>query len=51
VAFRGGMPFGSLAAGRLSEIWGAPAVLATNGVLLMLLSAYFLFAQRRVRDL
>lgn len=51
VAFRGGMPFGSLAAGRLSEIWGAPAVLAANGVLLMLLSAYFLFAQRRVRDL
>jgi len=51
VAFRGGMPFGSLAAGRLSESWGAPTVLAANGILLMLLSAYFLFAQRRVRNL
>ena len=34
VAFRGGMPIGSLVSGYLATFVGAPAVIATNGVLL-----------------
>jgi predicted MFS family arabinose efflux permease len=51
VAFRGGMPFGSLAVGLLSVRFSAPAVLAVNGVLLSLLGLWFLFVQRRVAAL
>jgi predicted MFS family arabinose efflux permease len=51
VAFRGGMPFGSFAAGRLMESFSAPAVLAANGVLLIVLSAAFLITQKQVRRL
>ncbi|MDX2266685.1 MAG: MFS transporter [Bryobacter sp.] len=51
VAFRGGMPFGSFAAGKLIESYGAPAVMAANGVLIILLSATFLLTQKQVRRL
>jgi predicted MFS family arabinose efflux permease len=51
VAFRGGMPFGSLAVGLLSVRFNAPAVLAVNGVLLSLLGLWFLLVQRRVAAL
>jgi predicted MFS family arabinose efflux permease len=51
VAFRGGMPFGSLAVGLLSVRFTAPAVLAVNGVLLSLLGVWFLLVQRRVAAL
>jgi predicted MFS family arabinose efflux permease len=51
VAFRGGMPFGSLAVGLLSVRFSAPAVLAVNGVLLSLLGLWFLLMQRRVAAL
>jgi predicted MFS family arabinose efflux permease len=51
VAFRGGMPFGSLAVGLLSMRFTAPAVLAVNGVLLSLLGLWFLLVQRRVAAL
>ena len=51
VAFRGGMPFGSLAVGLLSVRFSAPAVLAVNGVLLSLLGLWFLLVQRRVAAL
>lgn len=51
VAFRGGMPFGSLATGALAPYFGAPAVLACNGALLTLLGAYFLFIHRKVAAL
>ena len=51
VALRGGMPVGSLVVGLLTFRFHAPAVLAVNGALLVLLSAWFLFVQRRVAAL
>ena len=51
VAFRGGMPFGSLITGALVPIFSAPAVLAVNGVLLVCLGLYFLLIHRRVAAL
>jgi predicted MFS family arabinose efflux permease len=51
VAFRGGMPIGSLATGWLVPIFSAPHVLAVNGTLLLLLGLYFLLVQRRVAAL
>lgn len=51
VAFRGGMPIGSLASGRLTEVFSAPIVLACNGALLAVLGIYFLVGQRRVASL
>jgi MFS family permease len=52
VAFRGGMPLGSLAAGYAATRVPAPWVLAANGVLLVLVAVYFLVIDRRgVRDL
>ena len=51
VAFRGGMPIGSLATGYLAPIFTAPAVLAVNGLLLFALGLYFLLVQRRVASL
>ena len=51
VAFRGGMPIGSLIAGKLITMYSAPAVLAVNGVLLCLIGIYFMFFQRKVAAL
>jgi predicted MFS family arabinose efflux permease len=51
VAFRGGMPFGSIASGWLIPIFSAPVVIAANGLLLVLLGVYFLTVQRRVAAL
>jgi len=51
VAFRGGMPFGSLATGRLMLVYPAPIVLAVNGVLLVCMGFYFLLFQRKVAAL
>jgi len=51
VAFRGGMPFGSLIVGALVKGFTAPVVLAWNGVLLALLGLYFLIVQRKVATL
>jgi predicted MFS family arabinose efflux permease len=51
VAFRGGMPFGSLVTGWLVPHFTAPVVLAVNGVLLFCLGVYFLLFQRRVAEL
>lgn len=51
VAFRGGMPLGSLAAGSLIPAFTAPVVLACNGVLLAALGAWFLLVQKRVARL
>jgi predicted MFS family arabinose efflux permease len=45
VAFRGGMPLGSLAGGYFATIIGAPKVIAINGVLLVLVAAYFLLVR------
>jgi predicted MFS family arabinose efflux permease len=51
VAFRGGMPFGSLATGYFVPIFTAPSVLSVNGLVLLSLGLYFLFVQRRVAAL
>jgi len=51
VAFRGGMPFGSLMTGWLVPLWTAPTVLSVNGLVLLSLGLYFLFVQRRVAAL
>jgi predicted MFS family arabinose efflux permease len=51
VAFRGGMPFGSVTTGWLVPIFTAPHVLSVNGLVLISLGAYFLFVQRRVAEL
>jgi predicted MFS family arabinose efflux permease len=50
-AFRGGMPFGNLLAGRLVPIYGVTSVLAANGILLIAVGLYFLLVQRRVATL
>jgi MFS family permease len=42
VAFRGGMPLGSLVSGYLATSLGAPLVIAINGVLLVVVAGYFL---------
>ncbi|MBL8211944.1 MAG: MFS transporter [Bryobacterales bacterium] len=51
VAFRGGMPIGSLASGQLITMFSAPTVMAANGLLLILLGTYFLFIHKRVASL
>jgi MFS family permease len=51
VSFRGGMPLGSLAAGYLANVWSAPATLAVNGLLLVLVAVYFLLRYKVVGDL
>ena len=51
VAFRGGMPLGSLATGWLVPKYTAPRVLALNGLLLVVVGCYFLLLQRRVAEL
>src|SRR6185295_18018716 len=42
VAFRGGMPLGSLAAGWIAIRTSAPTILVVNGILLSLVAAWFL---------
>ena len=51
VAFRGGMPFGSLLTGYLVPIWTAPTVLTINGLVLLSVGLYFLLVQRKVAAL
>jgi predicted MFS family arabinose efflux permease len=51
VAFRGGMPVGSLVVGALVKQYTAPVVLAWNGGLLTLLALYFLLVHRKVATL
>jgi len=51
VAFRGGMPIGSLITGSLIPVFSAPVVLAANGLLLSVLGLYFLLVHRRVASL
>ncbi len=51
VAFRGGMPFGSVTTGYFVPIFTAPNVLTVNGLALLGLGLYFLFVQRRVAAL
>ena len=51
LAFRGGMPMGSLVLGRLMPRFGVSLTIACAGSLLVLLSLYFLLVQRRVAAL
>ena len=51
VAFRGGMPLGSLAAGWLATLTSAPAVLTVNGLLLSAVAFGFLIKGHGVREL
>lgn len=48
IAFRGGMPVGSLVTGALIPLFGAPAVVSAHGVLLLALGLYLLFVHRRL---
>jgi MFS family permease len=50
LAFRGGMPLGSLTSGWLATFLGAPRVIAINGVLLVAVAIYFLMRNHRVRE-
>ncbi len=51
VAFRGGMPLGSLASGWLATYISAPSVLQINGVLLIGVAAYFLLRSHGIREI
>ena len=51
VAFRGGMPIGSLVVGRLIPRFTAPVTIAFTGSLLVALGLYFLLVHRRVAAL
>jgi MFS family permease len=51
VAFRGGMPLGSLVGGWLANVAGAPTVLTVNGLLLTMVAVTFLVKGRRIREL
>jgi predicted MFS family arabinose efflux permease len=51
LAFRGGMPLGSLLLGRLIPRFGVSLTIACAGSLLVVLSLYFLLIQRRVAAL
>jgi MFS family permease len=50
VAFRGGMPLGSLVSGYLATYIGAPMVIGINGVLLVVVALYFLARSHGVRE-
>lgn len=51
VAFRGGMPLGSLAAGWIASLTSAPLVLGVNGGLIFCVAVYFLIRSHGVREL
>jgi MFS family permease len=50
LAFRGGMPIGSLVSGWLATFIGAPMVIGINGALLVCVAAYFLARNHGVLD-
>ncbi|HKB10019.1 MAG TPA: MFS transporter [Vicinamibacterales bacterium] len=50
LAFRGGMPLGSLVSGWLATFLGAPLVIGINGALLMVVAVYFLTRNHGVLD-
>src|SRR5438309_335082 len=50
LAFRGGMPLGSLVSGWLATFLGAPLVIGINGALLVLVAIYFLTRNHGVLD-
>jgi MFS family permease len=50
LAFRGGMPLGSLVSGYFAKSLGAPIVIGVNGMLLVAVAAYFLTRSHGVRE-
>jgi MFS family permease len=50
LAFRGGMPLGSLVSGWLATFLGAPLVIGINGALLVVVAIYFLTRNHGVLD-
>jgi MFS family permease len=50
LAFRGGMPLGSLVSGYLATYIGAPTVIGINGGLLVVVAVYFLTRSHGVRE-
>ena len=50
LAFRGGMPLGSLVSGWLATFLGAPRVIGINGALLAIVAVYFLIRSHGVRE-
>jgi MFS family permease len=50
LAFRGGMPLGSLVSGYLATWMSAPMVISLNGALLIVVAAYFLLRSHGVRE-
>jgi MFS family permease len=50
IAFRGGMPLGSLVSGYMATFVGAPIVIGINGALLVLVAIYFLSRNHGVLD-
>ncbi len=50
-AFRGSMPLGNLAAGFLAGKFGAPAVVATNGALLVVIAVWYLARDNQIKRL
>ena len=51
LAFRGGMPLGSLILGKFMPVFGVSVTIAFAGSMLVLLSLYFLLVQRQVATL
>ncbi len=51
VAFRGGMPIGSLLTGTLVPVFSAPVVVGASGAVLALLGLYFLLIHRKIATL
>jgi MFS family permease len=51
LAFRGGMPLGSLVSGFFATYVGAPLVIAVNGALLIVVAVYFLVRSHGVREI
>jgi MFS family permease len=51
VAFRGGMPLGSLASGYFASVTSAPIAMGVNGALVSLVGVYFLLRSRSMRRL
>jgi predicted MFS family arabinose efflux permease len=51
VAFRGGMPLGSLLGGWLASITGAATILTLNGILLSAVATVFLLKNKEIREL
>jgi MFS family permease len=50
LAFRGGMPLGSLVSGYFATLIGVPLVIGINGMLLVVVAMYFLIRSHGVRE-